>query len=487
MTRKSLKITLLTDVVITANSATQGEHETLDYIPGSLLRGAAIAKIGGSFKPELFFSGKVRFHNAYPVDDGQTSLPTPISFHTPKADNTQIYNGAYELPQEQTEQMRKNYINSNHIVFVNKAYHMKTAIDREKGIAMENQLFGYESINSGTTFGSFVDFDNDVKDEDIRKIINALSGEIHLGKSRSAEYGLANIVVSNDPQDYKQGQPATNKTFLYLASDLCIEENGIYVTKLKAEHLGFDSNITIDWEHSFVKTRKYSPWNAFWKGRMRERQVICKGSVITLNSSVNAIALKTKFDKGIGLYREEGLGRVLVNPDFLCTRRPQLTPQNGHNNIDLMGLPNIPQSATADTNLISLLRKKSNGNTISQTSITQGTIWVNTIYRNWYNIWPGKCPNASQWHNVRNLCAEFQTQGANTQLSDQLNQLCSEGSESIQWINPDMQYYVGNEHLTLLEYLEQEINELHNDELAAKALFFTAKEISKKIGSTGSN
>ena len=115
MIRKKIRITLKTDVVITANSATQGEHKTLDYIPGSLLRGYAIANIGGDFKPELFFSGKVRFHNAYPIaNNGDFTTPIPNSFHRLKITNANgndtpiIYNGALQMPAEQTEQMRNN-------------------------------------------------------------------------------------------------------------------------------------------------------------------------------------------------------------------------------------------------------------------------------------------------------------------------------------------------------------------------------------------
>ena len=161
MKSKCIKLTLLTDVVITANSATQGEHEALDFIPGSLLRGAVINKLGGDFQPELFFSGKIRFQNAYPMtNDNHFTLPIPFSYHKTKGEKNKIYNAAFVREEGQPEQLRGNYMYGNKKVVVKTTYHMKTSISREKGYTAEDsQLFGYESIKAGTTFGCYVDFD----------------------------------------------------------------------------------------------------------------------------------------------------------------------------------------------------------------------------------------------------------------------------------------------------------------------------------------
>lgn len=505
MIRKKIRITLKTDVVITANSATQGEHKTLDYIPGSLLRGYAIANIGGDFKPELFFSGKVRFHNAYPIaNNGDFTTPIPNSFHRLKITNANgndtpiIYNGALQMPAEQTEQMRNNYLAQNQIVVVNKTYHMKTAIDRESRTSMESQLFGYEAISSGSIFGGFIDFDDEIANEDVEAITNALTTkEIRIGKSRSAEYGLAQVEnLGNMNHDYNQHQPNAKKTILFLASDLCLEENGIYATKLKASHFGFDNNVNIDWEHSFIRTRKYSPWNAFWNRRMRERQVITKGSVITLEGPIDSNELKNEFKKGFGLYREEGLGQILVNPDFLSTERLQLVSQCRI--ITSQPIDGIPESSPSDANMISLLHRKCGDTINSQRSRTYSNNWVNTIYQNWYLRYPGKCPTSSQWGNIRNICCDYSRQ--NTNLLQILNDTCTNGFDNQKWTSLDTQCVIEGKNFTLIGYLKHVIEEIigrqgnvenisnnEAEEVAAKALFFTAKEISKRINNIGSN
>lgn len=481
MKRQGLKLTLLTDVVITANSATQGEHEALDFIPGSLIRGSAISNISSNFKPELFFSGKIRFHNAYPMaKNGEMSLPIPSSFHKKKLGDQTIFNGVFDLPEEQVEQMRGNYMNGNQKITVDTTYHMKTAIDRNKGYtSQDSQLFGYQSIKSGTTFGCFIDFDDDVKSEDMEAIIKGLTQNyIRLGKSRSAEYGLVKAEKFNAPLGYKQGQPGDNKTVIYLASDLCLEENGIYVTRLKPEHFGLDNSIAIDWKHSFVRIRKYSPWNAFWKGRMRERQVIRKGSVITLTGSVDSAKLKTKFEKGFGLFREEGLGRLLINPLFVCNRKPIF--EGSGSNTSAITLSELPSQANSDNNLLALLTHRTSILTQDQDSKKRGIELAKFCYSHWYNKYGlENCPGKSQWGTIREITTTYHNMEVS--LIEALDNYCLHGISSSLWCNTNAENRMNNNRYTLYNYIKETILTIDNDDLAAAVLLICATEISKMI------
>ncbi len=485
MKRQGFKLTLLTDVVITANSATQGEHEALDFIPGSLIRGSAISNTGSEFKPELFFSGKIRFHNAYPMaQNGEMSIPIPSSFHKRKLGDQTIFNGVFDLPEEQVEQMRGNYMSGNQKITVDTTYRMKTAIDRNKGYtSQDSQLFGYQSIKAGTTFGCFIDFDDDVKTEDMEKIIKGLtSNYIRLGKSRSAEYGLVKAEKLNTTSDYKQGQPEGNKTVIYLASDLCLEENGIYVTRLKPEHFGLANGTAIDWKHSFVRIRKYSPWNAFWKGRMRERQVIRKGSVITLTGSVDPAKLKAKFEKGFGLFREEGLGRLLVNPSFICNKKPALEGSDG--NTSAISLSELPAQADSDKNLLALLKHRTSSLISGQDSKKRGIEWAKFCYSHWYSKYGiENCPGKSQWGTIREISTTYHNKQCS--LIEALDSYCNHGTSSRQWNNSNAESQINDRRFTLYGYIKETILNIGNEDIAAAALLICATEISKMIARGG--
>ena len=78
-----LEITLTSDVIFSASGATTGGHDSLDYLPGSALLGAAVGKHG--FEADLFLSGKVRFGDGLPLfSDGRIGWPMPLNFNCHK-------------------------------------------------------------------------------------------------------------------------------------------------------------------------------------------------------------------------------------------------------------------------------------------------------------------------------------------------------------------------------------------------------------------
>lgn len=482
MKSKCIKLTLLTDVVITANSATQGEHEALDFIPGSLLRGAVINNLGGDFQPELFFSGKIRFQNAYPMtNDDHFTLPIPFSYHNIKGKKDKIYNAAFVREAGQPEQLRGNYMYGNKKVEVKTTYHMKTSISREKGYTAEDsQLFGYESIKAGTTFGCYVDFDDEISDEIVEKITKSIiSDNIHLGKSRSAEYGLVKAELINNVSDYKQALPEEkDTTILYCASDLYLEENNIPVTMLKPEHFGLDSNCKIDWEHSFVRTRKYSPWNAFWKGRMRERQVIRHGSVIKIVGNIDISTLEQRFKKNYGLFREEGLGRILVNPDFVWKKVPELKEEKS--SFSDTYISSLFETASSDNSLKAILKNKADNNNNNLKAKEIGIKWSKVWYDFWYKKYEGEnLPSKAQWGQVRDICSSYHTKGLT--LIEALENYCARGVCNAEWNNHNTEYKENDQRYTLYAYMKQQLEKINNEELAAAILLNASKEISSKI------
>jgi len=78
----SVDILLKEPCLIKAKDLDPNSHSTRSYIPGSALRGAVAAVLVRSgadeaVLTEVLTSGKVRFLNGYPVEEGLRSLPTP--------------------------------------------------------------------------------------------------------------------------------------------------------------------------------------------------------------------------------------------------------------------------------------------------------------------------------------------------------------------------------------------------------------------------
>ena len=107
MSALTFRIRLKTPVLATQTESGEPNSATaFDYIPGSMIRGALIARMGGNVAdlpvdPEmrrLFFSGDVHFLNAYPFDADSFSnrlLPVPLSW---RERDGQIYDFAVPYP-----------------------------------------------------------------------------------------------------------------------------------------------------------------------------------------------------------------------------------------------------------------------------------------------------------------------------------------------------------------------------------------------------
>ncbi len=76
----------------------------------------------------------------------------------------------------------------------------------------------------------------------------------------------------------------------------------------------------------FIRTRRYSPWNAYRGGPDLERQVIVQGSVLVFEFE-QPVTLTQKhlqrLQSGLGMHREAGLGHVWLEPKLLKTLHPQ--------------------------------------------------------------------------------------------------------------------------------------------------------------------
>lgn len=372
MMHQALAITLIEDAVFSARSATEGGHESLDRIPGATLLGAAAAKLYAKLDSTsaftAFHSGLLSFGDGLPYSGDSVAYPVPLSWHHAKSEQPEltiatadskvfdfphcqpnntgnsgieslrklyghkIYNfqhcrriDAVEgLTEPQPKQLRAGFVRPGDGAWLKPKHELrlKTAIDPATGRAAEGQLFGYDALARGQTFATRIEADDDLDPALFERVIDALTGPLLLGRSRSAEYGRAEarpISLAPPPLGASQGDLLT----LWLLSDLAPTDRfGQQTLMLDHQSLGLP-DAEIMYGQSFLRTRRWSPWNGARQGYDRERLVLSAGGVITLKLERDLTPEETdRLCAGIGLHREAGLGRLWINPPLLAGKHP---------------------------------------------------------------------------------------------------------------------------------------------------------------------
>lgn len=400
------EVELLSDVVVSSRGATAGSHRSLDYLPGSAFLGLAAS---GGFDPGLLWSGSVVLGDAYPLSSGgEIAFPVPFSYHLPKGteegDGAVPEDGTSGLPgKEQRRQLREGYFTPpGTMVRVEKTFRIKTAIDRDRGgRAKDNQLFGYEAIKAGRRYAMCLHAGPAVAPEAFDEVVKRLEGEKRLGRSRSAEYGRVRITRRDGAVPLPAPEPRGNRVCFYLLSDLALSTNGCPRLLPRAGDFGLEGG-KFEAGFSFLRTRRYSPWNYFYNSRLTERQVISRGSVITFEADLapdtdRLKALAEGLLPGVGDYREDGLGRVLVNPAFLFAPPALLKDAVGPAaSADVPGEPPAGKLAAH-------LRRRREERSLQLEAVKKGR----ALADEWYAIHrkANHPPSKTQWSKVRAICA----------------------------------------------------------------------------------
>jgi CRISPR-associated protein Csx10 len=156
-------------------------------------------------------------------------------------------------------------------------------------------------------------------------LIKSFNGTAHLGRSRSAQFGRVHIQASTAL--YLQPQKIESKQItLWLLSDLSLYHEGQYLLTPTPESIGLPKDSKLLKNQSFIRSRRYSTYNAYRKHYDKERQVIARGSVLRYELPADFTdykVLEQQLTQGLGLYSENGLGQVWINPPLLIDTHPQ--------------------------------------------------------------------------------------------------------------------------------------------------------------------
>jgi len=341
MRRVEFLCTLESDVVVHADSNTEGNIPLHDYIPGSNFLGVVAREYDefGDKAFDIFHSGKVRFCDAHPLIDGKRALRPPLSWFSKKGRDVEdgIYN-QLKMDEEdmkslvarniQLKQLRSGFFVGDGYASLVHSYSQKSAYDSEKRRSEEGAMYGYSAIASGMEFAFAVEFDSAIDDETIERVCTLLTGKKSVGKSKSAQYGMVRIERAQGlyPEIERVSEKGT--MLIYAQSRLAFfDENGNGTLQPSAGELKLPEGAKIDWAKSQIRSSTFTPYNGARRTRDYQRFVIEKGSVIVVDG------LSDDFDSAewldsvggtLGGYRSEGFGEVLVDPDFLESREPIL-------------------------------------------------------------------------------------------------------------------------------------------------------------------
>lgn len=320
------KVELLSDVILNQKAATEGPNNTLDFIPGGCFLGIAAKTVYSQDSKDawaILHSGQVRFADAHPAHGEVRTLRVPAMLMHPKLDDNRYLVSAAIPEDEQTkEDMRKLQLKQCRSGFydfseqlalkveLDTDFAIKSAHDKNSRTSKDSAMYGYESLPKGAVFYFSVEMD----DDKFEKIINdALCGIQHIGRSRSAQYGLVKIT----PYIYKSCDNIvidvkTDGVYVYAEGRLIfLDGNGLPAFTPTAKDLGFEKG-EVNWQKSQVRTFQYAPWNAKRQCFDADRCGIEKGSVFVVD---NVSTMPQRHY--VGVYQNEGFGKIIYNPAFL--------------------------------------------------------------------------------------------------------------------------------------------------------------------------
>ena len=304
-------LTLQEPVLANSLGGEPNSANSLYYIPGGLIRGAAISAYtgtkdaGDSDFSRLFLNGKTRFLNAYPLSEKNRtrSLPTPLKYRKPKyfsgGDLSSIKNASIDVVEELFQ------------------INIHTQRDAELGHAIENAgaVYRYIALPAGLTLQGAVLTETKADADTIERLL--VNQTILLGKARTAGYGRALLKIEplnlNESGSVASGQ-VTHFTISLLSPAIVRDMNGqatLDISHALKTRLGVD--VTLNDKETYQHAEIVGGFNRTWGLPLPQVTAISAGSSFEVDAIVGADKLKELEETGIGERRAEGFGRVAVN------------------------------------------------------------------------------------------------------------------------------------------------------------------------------
>ena len=336
------------------SSSQEGQTNTLQFIPGSSIRGLAVnafarrhdfeTPVEGTSLKRILLSDSVCFMNAYPAvppaadgDSPLALLPSPMGFYEDRTDENGRKRIENVLVSHSFNEGLKRASLGQYASFQDDTityYTVETGADLKIKMNLrgdeKQSVFRNAYIKKGYTFTGCVAVDMPEEDssglfEIIEKgLCELFSGEIRLGNARSAGMGRCTAGSAAWTEkipfaEYALDHDAEGSCYMMLLSDTVMRDKygdycGLDLEKLAAfmgvEELEADSCAT--------SVRDIRGYNRTWGCALPSVRMYAKGSVFHLSFKgvFTTGAMQTIMARGIGVRRNEGFGRVIFLKDY---------------------------------------------------------------------------------------------------------------------------------------------------------------------------
>ena len=321
-----------------------GQALTLNYIPGSAVRGCLINALAreGLLEPvkKDLFSASVRFGNAYLAvrtkdDEWENLLPSPKGFYEDKSpedaetgkelDNVVItgeFKGGYKRAGLGSYAEFKTDTIHYYTVETSADLKIRSNVTSKE----DRNIFRNEYLISGTSFaGQIAVPDRHLAERIVDFIQNHMQGEVLLGNARSSGYGkcrVEEIDIEPGPMyaEYEAKKDLQGDCYLYLISGTTMRDEQGQYCGLNLRALGDLLGVHIHEEDMLCATSvvKVHGYNRTYGGRTPDVNMYQAGSVFHLHFDgvMKADRIHALLEQGIGVRRNEGFGQAMILADY---------------------------------------------------------------------------------------------------------------------------------------------------------------------------
>ena len=312
---------------------------SFDYIPGSVIRGMIISQYIRDKRAKdpdfelhadgeeqfIFFSSQTRYLNAYPVIEGQRSLPVPGTWMQPKYEKTD--NILDTVSREQTDDknpVKRKGVSGFVTIRNDEAYIYKpqTVINvhntrTRTGDSRDQQVFRYEALAEGQTFAGAILCPDEQTANSLKALMDTHKSG-YIGRSRTAGYGrvsLKDIQVDAKWTETPAYQVADGDSTVmtFISDTLLRDEFGVYypspeMLQMALAAIGVECIV----EPIAMKTTWVGGFNRKWGLPLPQTIGIASGSVVRLTGLKADANIAYLLEHGLGDRREDGFGRVVL-------------------------------------------------------------------------------------------------------------------------------------------------------------------------------
>lgn len=326
-------------VTFAEKSGDQVLYATKRYVPGSALRGALAVQyinennLQEAHKDETFFdlflSGKVKFLPAYPIGSKElateTPMALPLSLMRSKDGKQTIDLSGNAMVAPGFKKLQGFGVCTDKEIYkvdteVQTEFHMSRASANERisGKSEDGNIFNYEYIKPGQYFKGYCLVDEAV-DEAWRKNINKIK-EVHLGRSRGAQYGKCSLEIFTDKNTELNN--AVDKLYICAVTPYIpygsVQAMAIVADELLSDlELALDNSVTFARENLsvFAALEPIDGYVGVWKTKKQRETAVCAGSLIELKlqaGNMDLAQLQLALQRGFGKNTIDGFGQFCV-------------------------------------------------------------------------------------------------------------------------------------------------------------------------------